>query len=81
MSRPENQDKHSSIDKNNHEDSITVTVKLTWDKDIVAAAVEYSKSFFESYLSAYQETSTVTTDFNTRKKILQIIILQIYQLE
>ena len=49
-----NQNKYSFINKKKHEDSVTVTVKLAYDKVIVVAA-EYSKSFSESNQSTYQE--------------------------
>ena len=54
MSRAENQNKYSFIDKKKCKDGVMVTVKLACDKDIVAAA-EYRKSFCESDQSAYQE--------------------------
>ena len=41
------------IDKKKHKDGVTVTVKLAFDKDIVAAA-EYNESISESHQSAYQ---------------------------
>ena len=43
--------------------TVTVTVKLACDKDIVAAA-EYSEMFSETKKSAYQEMSAFTSDFN-----------------
>ena len=49
-----NQNKYWFIDKEKHKDGVTVTVKLTCGKDIVAAA-EYIKNFCESDQSAYQE--------------------------
>ena len=54
MSRPENPDKYPFIDRKNHKDAVTVTIKLTCAKDIVAVA-KYRKSIFESDQSAYQE--------------------------
>ena len=59
MSRP----KRWFIDNKKHKDSVTVTVKLACDKDVVAAA-EYSEMFSETKKSAYQEMSPFTSDFN-----------------
>ena len=58
-----NGNKHSLKDKKKHKDSVTVTVKLACDKDIVAAA-EYSEILSEIKKSAYQEMSAFTSDFN-----------------
>ena len=58
-----NQNKHLPIDKKKLKDDVTVTIKLAWDKTIVAA-VEYSESFSERNQSVYQETLPLTSDFN-----------------
>ena len=57
-----NQNKHLFIDKKKQKDGFTVTVKLLFDKDIVAVA-EYNKSCSESDHSTYQQTPAVT-NFN-----------------
>ena len=57
-----NQNKHSFIDKDIHEDGVTVTVKLIFDKEWIAV-VECSESFSENVQSAYQERSAVTIEF------------------
>ena len=49
-----NQNKNLFKDKKKRKDSVTVTVKSTCYKDIVAAA-ECNESFSESDQSAYQE--------------------------
>ena len=55
------------IDKRKHEDGVMVTVKLTCDKDMAAAA-EYSQSFSESDQSAYQERQQSLVILITRAK-------------
>ena len=70
MSQPEKSKKHSFIDKKKNKDGVTVTVKLACDKDIVAAAAEYSKSFSESHQSVYQERQESLVILITKEKII-----------
>ena len=67
MSHPEKSKQTFAHKQEKQKDSLTVTVKLACDKDIVAAA-EYSEIFSESGQSAYQEKSAVTSDFNHRSE-------------
>ena len=57
------------MDKKKHKNGVTVTVKLTCGKYIVAAA-EYNKSFCESDQSAYQERQQSPMILITQAKII-----------
>ena len=64
-----NQNKYSFIDKKKHEDGVTVTEKLAFDKDTEVAA-EYSESLFENDQSAYQERQQSLVILITQAKII-----------
>ena len=62
-----NQNKYPFIDKTKNEDRVAVTVKLTWDNDIVVAA-QYSENFFQKWSVCLLWTSVATSDFGHPSK-------------
>ena len=62
-----NQNKYLFIDKTKNEDRVTVTVKLTWDKDTVVAA-QFSENIFKKWSVCLLWTSVATSDIDHPSK-------------